>query len=40
MLLHIALPSGSTATLGRFHRVQLDDLRRYVRSYPLAWVIA
>lgn len=40
MRLHLVLPSSSVATLGAFHRVQLADLRRYVRRYPLAWATA
>lgn len=40
MLLYIALPSGSVATLGTFSRVRLADLRRYVRAHQLAWVVA
>jgi len=30
----------SVATLGTFTPVKLEDLRRYVRQFPLAWVTA
>ena len=30
----------SIATIGTFQPLRLDDIRRYVLSYPIAWITA